>query len=101
MKVKELKALIKYWPNEGEVMEEYGWCPVEESDIYCVATESQWQDMYNAEYNELTEIISCMERALKDTTLTDISANSIKRILKRDKERIEELKKLMNAKESQ
>lgn len=43
MKTKELKKLIKYWPDDGEVHIEG--CELEEHDIWCVATDPEWREM--------------------------------------------------------
>lgn len=43
MKTKELKKFIEYWPDEGDVHIEG--CELEMEDIWCIATEPQWQEV--------------------------------------------------------
>ena len=45
MKVKDLKKLIEYWPDEGIVRNTFTDCEADESDFCCEATVPQWQAM--------------------------------------------------------
>lgn len=103
MKVKDLKKLIEYWPDEGTVRNTFTDCEADESDICCEATLQQWhamnvvkledckrtvklfreccndlikQNPQNPQINILLSLIADMEKEIKKT----------EEILKQDKE---------------
>ena len=64
MKTKELRKLIKYWPDEGEVHIEG--CELDEDDIWCVATAPQWHEMHVAKYKDLTRTKNLFQECCDD-----------------------------------
>lgn len=61
MKVKDLKKFIEYWPDEGEVHIEG--CELDEDDIWCIATEPQWQEVNIKKLEDYKRKMNLFQRA--------------------------------------
>ncbi len=89
MKTKELKKLIEYWPDDGEVHIEG--CELEDEDIWCVAIDSEWRKMNLLKLEDLERTRNLFEMLLKSPT----EHTDVKIKVKREIERMdEEIKRL-------
>lgn len=84
MKTKELKKLIKYWPDDGEVHIEG--CELEEHDIRCVAIDSEWRKMNLVKLEDLERTRNLFEMLLESPA----ENNDVKIKVKREIERMDE-----------
>ena len=92
MKTKELKKLIKYWPDEGEVHIEG--CELEDEDIWCVATDPEWRKMNLVKLEDLERTRNLFKMLLESPA----ENNDVKIKVKREIERMdEEIKSLRTA----
>ena len=66
MKVKDLKKLIEYWPDEGTVRNTFTDCEADESDICCEATLQQWHEMCVVRYEDLTRTKELFQECCDD-----------------------------------
>jgi hypothetical protein len=64
VKVKDLKNLIEYWPDEGEVHIEG--CELEKEDIWCIATVPQWQEVNVKKLEAYKKTMDLFQRCVDD-----------------------------------
>lgn len=89
MKTKELKKLIEYWPDDGEVHIEG--CELEEEDIWCIATDPEWRKMNLVKLEDLERTRNLFKMLLESPT----ENNDVKIKVKSEIERMdEEIKRL-------
>lgn len=66
MKVKDLKKLIEYWPDEGIVRNTFTDCEADESDFCCEATVPQWREMNIKKLEDYKRTMNLFQRAHDD-----------------------------------
>ncbi|MCQ2465319.1 MAG: hypothetical protein MJ095_07030 [Oscillospiraceae bacterium] len=90
MKVKDLKRLINYWPDEGEVHIEG--CIMEEEDIWCIATDPEWRAMNVLKLKDLVRTRQLFRMLLDSPTEDDDVKNKAKSEIERMDEEIKRLR---------
>lgn len=90
MKVKDLKRLINYWPDEGEVHIEG--MILGEEDIHCIATDPEWREVNKIKLEDLIKTKNLFEKYASTITL-DSGLKLIKSEIARLDIEIEELRK--------
>lgn len=91
MKVKDLKRLINYWPDEGEVHIEG--CILGEEDIHCIATDQEWRPMQILKLKDLVRTRHLFQMLLDSPTESDGVKNKVKSEIMRMNIEIDELRK--------
>lgn len=91
MKTKELKKLIEYWPDEGEVHIEG--CELDEDDIWCVATVPQWQAMNVVKLEDCKRTANLFRECCNDLIKEDPQNPQIKVLLSLIADMDKEIKK--------
>lgn len=96
MKTKDLKKLIKYWPDEGEVHIEG--CELEKEDIWCIATDPEWRETNLVKLEDLERTRRLLHMLLDSPTEDDDVKNKVKNEIKRMNIEIDELRKSISEK---